>query len=603
MTCDCCSSIVEVDLSTGSIERRATPLGFVEGYLGGRALGIRLLWPLPPGTPADDPLTPLIFCPGLLNAYPTPGTPRSVVVTKSPITAPLAPRFPGSSTASYANLGGFFGTELKYAGIDALVIRGRASEPTLLRINGDDVRLEPATALWGLTSPRTEAALRGMLDDGDKPFQTVYVGPAGENGVKFSSIIHDVSRGYCRGGVGYVMGAKKLKAIAVRGREIPGVADYSGYREAVDALRQHFEEKKDSWSFQNKRRMGSLGSFSWASRNQGFAVRNFSQGTWDEMVNYGDRAAETFVHHHTCFSCPVTCRKTALITAGPTAGLYREGAHFEHAAMLGANCGISDEAVIPMLAEACNEHGLDIITTGNILGFLMDAAARRRLPEGFLEGTELTWGGWQGMMELIEKIASRQGVGDLLAQGLKAVAHAVGGGSEAFAFHAKGHEYAGWNPKGEESMALSYALASRGACHLFGQYPAGQNQQALLDSVGGCYFVRRLTNYEILARLISSVVGRSYSVDDVMTVGERTINLERCFNAREGFTRRDDELFPAALAREPLTGTTGFTEAGFRRALTTYYASRGWSGDAALPEPRTLRRLGLDFAFADLEGL
>jgi aldehyde:ferredoxin oxidoreductase len=596
-------AILEVDLSTGAWERRPTPEGLVEGYLGGRGLGARLLWPLAPGTPADAPETPMAFCPGLLDAFPTPGTSRSAVVTKSPLTRPLAPRFPGSATITYANLGGYFGAELKYAGLDALVIRGRAREPALLVVDGAEVRIEPARELWGMTSSRTEDALRARLPSPDRPFRTVYVGPAGENGVRFASIMHDVSRAFARGGVGWVMGSKRLKAIALRGRELPGVTDDAGYRRGVDELRAHFVAQQGATPYRNKRRFGSLGSF-WAMRDQRVAVRNFSQGRWDEMSDYAERAARTFVHHHTCFACPIACRKSSRVESGPAAGFYREAAHFEHAAMLGANCGLSDEAAIPRLAEACNEQGLDVISMGNVLGFLMDARARGLVPAGFLGGQDLRWGDWRGMEALIERTGARSGVGDLLSQGVEAVARAAGRAAEAIAFHAKGHEFAGWNPKGEPAMGLAYATASRGACHLFGEHPGGQDRQALLDSIGGCYFVRRMTDYEILARLVSAVVGRTYTEAGLVAVGERVVNLERCFNAREGFTADDDRRSPAALTREPLAGAAqGCSEEWLAHALTTCYQSRGWSRETGLPGRATLERLGLGFAAADLEAL
>lgn len=462
MSCEHCGAILEVDLSGGSVERRATPEEYVTDYLGGRGLGARLIWSLEPNTPADDPRTPLIFCPGLLNAYPSPGTPRSTVVTKSPLTRPLDPPSAGSSTLSYSNMGGYFGTELKNAGLDALVVRGRCESPSLLIIDGDDVRIEDGSELWGMTAPQTEDALQERL--GDHRFQTVYIGPAGENGVRFASIMHDRSRAYARGGVGFVMGAKQLKAIAVRGRACPAVAEPRDYREALEALRAHYREQESTTPFRAKRRYGSLSSFAWANHGRNLVVRNFREGSWREMGDYAQRAAEYFVHHHSCYACPVACRKSTVIPSGPTAGRYAEAAHYEHAAMLGSNCGISDEKVIPRLSERCNELGLDIISMGNIAGFLMDMKQRRRLPSDFFTpplSHELEWGEWRAVEELIERAAHRRGEGDVIADGLAALATELGGQASHFAFHVKGQECAGWNPKGMMPMALSYATASR----------------------------------------------------------------------------------------------------------------------------------------------
>ena len=603
MSCPACGAILEVDLTLRTAVRTPTPEPYLRDYLGGRALGIRLLWSLEPGTAADDPETPLIFCPGLLNGYPSPGTPRSAVVTKSPLTRPLEPRFDGSSTVSYSNLGGYFGTELKYAGVDALVIRGQSEEPVLLVIDGDEVRFEDASNLWGRTSPETDTALRERLED--ERFQTVYIGPAGENGVRYASIIHEVSRAFARGGVGYVMGAKKLKAIAVRGSRIPGAATPADYRTAMDELRQHFREKETDWAFRAKRTAGSLNSFGWACAGESLAVRNFREGSWSVMSDYARRAARYFVHQHTCYACPVSCRLSARVPEGPTAGRYAEAAHFEHAAMLGANCGLSDEKIIPMLSERCNEFGMDIITLGNIFGFLMDMRERGRLPEGFLGDIDLDWGNWRAMNTLIEHVARRTGPGEVISRGLVAVVRELGHGTGVFAFEAKGHEYPGWNAKGSCGMALSYATATRGACHLTGMTVAGQNRQAMNDSVGSCYFVRRITHYALLARLVSAVVGETYGSRDLYRVGERAMNLEKCFNWREGFTARDDRRVPAALAREPVPSREGpdptFTDGRFQASLTSYYRNRGWDEETSKPTRRRLEQLRLTFAADAIE--
>jgi aldehyde:ferredoxin oxidoreductase len=279
--------------------------------------------------------------------------------------------------------------------------------------------------------------------------------------------------------------------------------------------------------------------------------------------------------------------------------------------MLGANCGLSDEEVIPRLASRCNEAGLDIITMGNILGFLMDLGERGRLPEGFLDrtadlgGRDLTWGDWRAMESLIDRVAQRAGAGEVISRGVAILADELGHGVDAFAFHSKGHELAAWNPKGSSPMALSYATASRGACHLTGQTVVGQDRQAMNDSVGGCYFVRRLTDYGLLARLVSAVLGRELDSEALHRVGDRTINLEKCFNWREGFTAADDRRIPRALASEPVPPGDGaephFTTASFEAALTSYYRRRGWDAETSRPLRPTLERLGLGFAADDLE--
>ena len=593
----CSGSILEVDLGARVATRRPTPAALVETWLGGRGLAARLLWNLPAGTPAGSPDNPLVFCPGLLNADPAPAKSRCALATKSPVTRPLRPRSEGSSGITFSNAGGAIGPALKHAGLDALVVRGEAPEPTLLVVDGDRVRFEDARDLAGLSSSATDAALAARLPG----FQTLYVGPAGEAGVRFASIMHEVSRAFARGGAGWVMGRKRLKAVAVRGDRMPGVADRAGYRTSIEELREHFRGQRDSTPYRNRRRYGSLASLSWVSGMGGLAVRNFRDGTWAPYRDFHLRAAPLLVHRYSCYACPVACRHAAAVSSGPYPGRYGEASHFEHAGMLGACCGVSDENVLPRLIEACNEAGLDIISMGNVLAFLMDATARGALPSPALDSVRLEAGDHAGMLELIERTASRTGVGDLLSQGVRAVAAALGGRADAYAFHSKGLEYAAWNPKGFAPMALSYVTSTRGACHLFGQAAGGQSAQAMLDSAGDCFLVRNFTERAMLARLITAVVGRRYDEGSLFRLGARVVTLEKCFNWREGFGREDDRAVPACLEREPASrAEQRFTEAWLEGALATYYRVRGWDPRTSRPTRATLSSLGLDFVLSEL---
>jgi aldehyde:ferredoxin oxidoreductase len=269
--------------------------------------------------------------------------------------------------------------------------------------------------------------------------------------------------------------------------------------------------------------------------------------------------------------------------------------------MLGAHAGISDDQIVAKLSERCNELGLDVISTGNILGFLMDVTEHGWLPERFHDELTLRWGDHRSMLELMEKIAHRRGAGDLLAEGLPALAHELGPRARAHAFHAKGMEYAAWNPKGVAPMGLSYLTSTRGACHLFGQAPGGQNVQAMFDSAGDCLLVRTLTDRGTLARLVSAVLGRRYDEGDLFRIGARIINLEKCFNWREGFQRRDDSRFPSGLTVHPVApAQEPFTEAWLEASLNAYYRRRGWDTATSKPERRTLEGLGLAFAAREL---
>ncbi len=593
----CSGAILEVDLGARTATRRPTPAALVEDYLGGRGLGARILWDLPAGTPAGSPANPLVFCPGLLNAYPAPAKSRCALVTKSPATRPLRPRSEASSGITFSNAGGAFGPALKQAGLDALVVRGEAAGPTVLVVDGDRVRFEDATDLAGLSSSATDAALAARLPG----FQTAYVGPAGEAGVRFAAIMHEVSRAFARGGAGWVMGRKRLKALAVRGDVMPGVADRAGYAASLEELRQHFRDQRETTPYRNRRRCGSLTSLSWVSGMGALAVRNFREGTFGPYRDFHERTAPLLVHRYSCYACPVACRHAAAVSSGPYPGRYGEASHFEHAGMLGACCGISDENLLPRLIEACNEAGLDIISMANVLAFLMDATARGALPAAALDGARLELGDHAGMLELIERTASRSGVGDLLSQGVRAAAAALGGRAETYAFHSKGLEYAAWNPKGFAPMAISYVTSTRGACHLFGQAAGGQSAQAMLDSAGDCFLVRNFTERAMLARLVAAVVGRSYDEGSLFRLGARVVTLEKCFNWREGFAREDDRAVPACLEREPTArAEERFSEAWLDSALDAYYRVRGWDPRTSKPTPGTLASLGLGFTLPQM---
>lgn len=588
--------VLEVDLSSGKVKKVALTSEDVVKFIGGRGLGMKMLWDRlkKPGVNPLSAENPLIFMPGPFSGFPVPAASRTCVVTKSPKTSPVKSDYPCASTISYSNVGGFFGPEVRFAGYDGIVITGKANELCYVIINDGKVEIRDARKFRGMG---TDAFDRAILQElRDRRFKTIYIGPAGENLVQYASIIHTSARAAGRGGVGCVMGSKNLKAIAVRGFGQPGVADHKRFLAALEKARLAL---KNSPLTKAMLEQGTARGIVRNSNAGTEAVRNYREGTFMEADKIGGDAAkrDVWVRNIACYCCPMACKKSGL-TRGKYGGIVHDGPEYETGAMLGSNLLISDMAGMLKAIYNIDDLGLEQISTGNVIGFLMEAYEKGMIDQKFLDGIDLKWGRVDATLAMIDKIASRDGVGDLASKGVKALSGQIGQGSEKFAIHVKGHELAAHNIQANPPRGLSYVTANRGACHLNGDNIAMQNTRAMLDSIGLCLFPTSEPALEgPKLSLLSAITGREYDKTEFMKTGERIFNLEKMFNYREGFRREDDRLpdrfFEDAFTIGLKKGAVLDRER-FEAELTQYYKDRGWDPDTTKPNESKLKELGLD---------
>jgi len=590
--------LLEVNLSTGKIEKTRILDSDIQNFLGGRGLGAKILYDrLKPGT---DPLSPeniLMFMTGPFVAYPIPSSSRTCVVTKSPRTSPVEKKYEHSSTLSYANMGGFFGPELRYAGYDGLLVTGKSDKPVYIRIEDDDVRIEDAGKFWGMNTDEFDKIFHSSLGEGR--YESCYIGPAGENLVPMACIINTAARAAGRGGTGCVMGSKNLKAIAVKGSGIPEVADLKKYNELLEKIRGSFMKKDErvmDWRYG-----GTANALTSSSRNGTQAVKNYSEGTYSDIEKIGTEAnrEKIWKRDFACYSCQLACKKSGF-AKGAYGVQVHDGPEYETGTMLGANLLISDLNGLHKLIYDGDDYGIDIISTGNTIGFLMEAMERGHIDAGFLDGIELSWGNVEASLELMRKMAYREGVGELACRGVKELSRLIGKGSEEYAIHVKGHELAAWNvPVNSSSWSITYATSNRGACHMNGGNSNRQDGACLRDSLGACSFASSWYRDEVHYRhILSAITGLEWTEEEFNKAGTRIFTMEKMFNYREGFRRADDTIPEKFFNNEFTYGDHKgaiVKRNEFTKNLDKYYESRGWDKTTSRPEDDTLRELNLEF--------
>lgn len=580
--------LLHVDLGKGLIESRPTPQPLARAFLGGRGLGAALLYQeLKPGTDPLSPANVLVFTTGPIVGTPTPACHRWAVVTKSPLT----------NTYLCSSAGGFFGSELKFAGYDGLIIKDAASEPTYLHMTETKVELRSAEKLWGKLTDETEIALRKELRDSRA--RIACIGPAGENLVPIANIVSD-RRTIGRGGAGAVMGSKRLKAIAVRGRGKLEVAD----EERVNEMRKELlVEMKRNPSIQLFTRYGTTQFVDPVNEAGLFPTRNFQEGVFEgaRRINGESMRRRLVKRDTTCFDCPIACGKLSVVAEGPYAGVVVEGPEYETLWSFGAQCGVDRLDAIAAANLWCDRYGMDTISAGNVIGFAMECYERGVIRRTETDGLDLKFGNHEVFLELLRKMAYREGVGGLLCDGVRAATAKLQHETEAFAMHVKGLELPAYDPRGAWGMALAYATSCRGGCHLKAWTLAAevfeaeyerfstegkaklvmdlQNLRAVADSLGVCVIATRAIGVEEMARMLTAVTGWSFSVEKIVEAGERIYNLERMLAVREGIGRKDDtvprRLLTETLPRGPCKGVQ-LTEQAFEEMLDEYYKLRGW---------------------------
>jgi aldehyde:ferredoxin oxidoreductase len=571
--------LLRVDLSTRSVRTEALDETFYRRYPGGRSLvGYILLTELPRGVDPLGPESLLVFAPGVLTGTPLSGASRHSVGAKSPATGGFGE----------AEVGGFWGAELKKAGWDGIVVTGVSSAPAYIWIKDDAVEIRDAAHVWGLETGETEEALKQEV--GERLARVCEIGPAGENRVVLAGIVNDYKDIAGRAGIGAVMGSKRLKAIVVRGTKQLPLAD----KKAVMAVGRWIADtlQENHWAFHN---YGTGMGLEGYTKVGGMAVRNYDGGPFEHAAEI---SAEALVEKgyrikmEACWACSVRCKKVVRLEQPYPVDPKYGGIEYESIAALGADCGVGDLALLCKANERCNALGLDTISTGALIAWVMDCRRAGILPDASFDGEPALFGNGKAVLAGIEAIAHRRGLGDVLADGMKRAAERLGG--KELAIHVKGLELAMHDPRQRteygRSVRVSYMTSPTGGDHMLSH----ARPRSMRNTVGMCFFLR----YDDVRMLeiVNAVSGWGIDMAELMAIGERGATLARLFNLREGFGAEDDVL-PEKLLRPQVAGPLAKVRLDpneLRDQVRAYYRDMGWSEDEGRPLPETLRRLGIE---------
>lgn len=593
--------LLRVNLSTRSWVIESTPREAYDFFLGGRGVGAYLLYKeLEPGTNPLGPQNKLIFTSGVLAGTLTPGASRAVVCFRSPLTG----------TYSYSLCGGHFPVELRFAGYDILIIEGQASRPVYLWIDDDSIELREADNLWGLQTHQTEDAIRQAVHDSD--IHIACIGPAGEKNVRFACIQSDYHREFGRGGGGAVMGSKNLKAIAVRGTGSIHVADPKALAQFTE---EAYQDLSQSPKAKIRRTLGTMEMVDGTNNHGYWGTRNFSTGFYEKAsaINADAFKKEYFDGSLSCYGCPIACGKVSRIKKGPHNGTALEGPEFETDGLIGANCGVSDPEVIIKATEICDLYGMDTMSAGATVSLAMECFEKGIIDTTVTGGAELSFGNGEALLTVLKQTALREGIGEILAEGSKRAGEYFG--APVLAMQVKGMEFATYEPRGVKGMGLCYAVSTKGGHHMFaptmGAETAGdgsqqfliegkaelvcqtQAQMAVVDSLVLCSSMRFVMSLADQLHFYQAVTGCAINPDELMLIGQRIVTMERLFNIREGFSRKDDTL-PNRILKEVMpTGAAKGQKVELESMLTDYYERMGWDQEG-LPKNETLVKLGLD---------
>ncbi len=596
--------LLEADLSKGSFSQRELDPRVTRLLLGGKGLGAYLLYNgLKPKT---DPLSPdnmILFLTGPLTGTIAPGSNRFCVVTKSPHTG----------TFLDSHCGGSFGPALKYAGYDGLIVTGRAEQPSVLVVDGGGPRLMPAGELWGTTTAACQDKLDRLLGEG---YGKVVIGPAGE---RLSTIagVYSGTRAAGRGGAGAVMGSKNLKAICVRaGSYTIRVADPAEMRRACWTA--HRMVRMSEITVRSLPMEGTCNILETVNQAGALPTRNFQTGRFEssEALSGARWREEVWIRDSACFGCSIACSKISRIREGRFSGDSTEGPDYETVWAFGPQCGNSDKSLIVHLEKLCDDYGIDTISAGNIIGFVMEMYERGMIRPEEIGGMRPSWGDAEAMVGMVEAMGRMDELGSMLSRGVKRLSEEHPG-SGAFAMHVKGLELPAYAPRASKGMALAYATSDRGGCHLRG-YPAmqellgmrggadpletkgkaqlvidSQDEIAVVDSCDICLFGTFGFTLREIYRMVNAATGYGFrNAADLKVLGERVFNLTRLFNQREGFARKDDTL-PKRCLEEPMPDGPGRGHVvELDVMLNEYYSIRGWD-ENGIPTRATIERLGL----------
>lgn len=598
---------------------------FYRRYMGGSGLGAYYcLRDIPPKA---DPLGPdnvIVFAPSVITGAPVPFLSRFNITAKSPLTNGI-----GDSQA-----GGYWGPELKFAGYDAIVIRGKSEKPVYLWINNGKVEIRDASHAWGLSTGEAERVIKKELDD-DKVIFAI-IGQGGENQVRYACVVNERKHVNGRTGMGAVMGSKNLKAIAVKGDK--SSLEYFDKEKMKDLSKLASEIIKENSSAQSLREFGTGGGLPGQQETGGLPTRNHSSGVFDGYENItGQRMAETILKENgTCYVCPIRCKRVVEAKEPYEIDPDYGGPEYETLSALGSYLCIDDLITIAKGNELCNKYSLDTISTGASIAFAMECYENGILTKEDTGGLELNFGNREVLIELIDMIAKREGIGDLLADGPDIASKKIGKDSYKYAIHVKGNPVPAHMARVKQGLGLIYAVNPFGADHMqcdhdilfeedapevirnrlkaFGLQRTSigttldtdkvrmmyytQLWRSVMDTLEVCMFgfgTGKVFGMEHLVPIVEAITGWDVSSWELMKVGERRLNLLRLFNEREGFTSKDDQLpdrFFEKLREGPSKGFAINTD-DFNRAKDDYYQIAGWDSKNGNPTLGKLKELDM----------
>jgi len=622
--------IAYINLTTGEIEAKPIPINIRKKFLGGRGLDMYLMYNhIKPGT---DPLGPdnvAFISAGILVGTLASATARTHVCSKSPLT-----NFLGST-----NMGGFFSPELRWAGFDHLVIKGKAEKPVYLWIHNGEIEIRDAKNVWGKTVPEAQQAIRDEL--GDRDIKILTIGPAGERLVRFANVMTGPKNAGGRTGMGAVLGSKNLKAVAAKGTMDINIAHPA---EALEYNKRIITQVTSAKVSQTQGTLGTPFIFG-ATNTQGLVrCRNFQLN----QLEHSDNVEAEAIHEYTigmagCFGCEVHCREKYVIPEGPYKGVYDEGPEYTTQCAYSAEVDCRNTLTILIGQHLANIYGMDCLETGSMIAWAMELYENGILTNKDTDGIDLRFGNDEAVLEMSHRIARREGLGDILAEGPLRAAEKIGKGSAKYLIQVKGMSNLNSDERATPALALNIATASRGSDHLrsrpaidlyhlpepvlrkiysqpvpydgpltsdYRDYEGKpwqvfwhENTYMAVDSLGICkyhttFLGATLPNYEEWSRLIYYNTGLEMSPLDIWTVAERANNMERLFNIREGLTRKHDWLAdryydePTKLGIPGVRGRTIDREK-FKKMIDEYYQHHGWD-ENGVPTPETLKRLGID---------
>jgi aldehyde:ferredoxin oxidoreductase len=622
--------LLRVDLTNQTTRVETFDEAFYRVYPGGKALAAYiLLRELAPNTEPFDPANILVLANGVLTGAPFSTATRYTVVARSPLTRGFGE----------AEAGGFWGPELKMAGWEAIVITGRAEKPVYLWIHNDTVEIRDARHLWGRDPDHVQDTIRA--EQGDKLIRVLQIGIGGENLVRFAGLTNELRHFNARTGMGAVMGSKNLRAVAVRGTT--RYADLAREPKALAALgatlAKRVKEHPQSWELQNRGTPGLVEGLNAAGI---LPTRNFHQGAFEnvDQIKWEAYEKELLTARRSCYACAVRCKREVKVDDRYQVTDAYGGPEYESLDALGPNCDVGDLQVLAKANELCNRYLLDSISTGSTIAFAMECFEHGLIGLKETGGIDLRFGNAEAMLKMIDLIARRQGIGDLLAEGTRRAAEMIGGDAPYFAMHVKGQELPMHDPRGKVAVGIMYAINEGGADHLVaahdtvlanpdsipfkGAAPLGvealpprelserkarnycitENWASAEKVTGLCYFgpaPRSFIQVNEVVNALRAATGWDVTMEEILRLGERVTNMARAFNIREGFTREEDvlpERLHQPLENGALVGVA-ISKEEFKKTMNEVYRLKGWDPETTTPTRAKLRELGIEWV-ADL---